>query len=234
MPLPPPPPPKGPPHPHIAGSEAVIHFILLPRPTPVQPHPHPHWALITLLIQEACPRSPLPPHSCPAGGARPRDTAAHPGLLSLTARVLAEPRDLWTLIFLEPPPRPFLPSGLSGCLSPTPPPAPPLVFNLKHPSGASRAGRLQRECIKPLTALLISSPPPPMQDLYKLIGWPVPCSEEPCPFPLSRECPLTLARAEAGGGGACFLQRMASPLPAPCACPVGTVSSAAARALSSR
>lgn len=137
----PPPHPKDPTHLHTAGYEVIVHFILLLHPhTPVQLNPHPHPAS-TPLIQEVCVCSPLPPGT-PTWQREPRNhdtTAADQGLLSLTPRMLSEPHDLWTLIFSEPQSCPFLSSGLSGCLSPTPfsSSPPPLFFNLKHPSGAS-------------------------------------------------------------------------------------------------
>lgn len=137
----PPPHPKDPAHLHTAGYEVIIHFLLLLHPhTPVQPNPHPHPAS-TPLIQKVCVCSPLPP-GMPTWQREPRNhdtTAADQGLLSLTPGMLSEPHDLWTLIFSEPQSCPFLSSGLSGCLSPTPfsSSPPPLFFNLKHPSGAS-------------------------------------------------------------------------------------------------
>lgn len=107
--------------------------LCLPHPLPLSPAP------LTALIQEACPHSSpslVPPPG--RGGPRAR-TPRGKGLLSLTPRTLPGPQDLWTLIFPDPQLRPFLPSGLSGCLSPTPsaPLPPPLVFNLEHPSAAS-------------------------------------------------------------------------------------------------
>lgn len=127
---------KGPP----PGYEGIIH---IPLPPPFPPPPAP----LTALIQEACPHSSPSPGPPPSrGGPRPR-TPRGKGLLSLTPRTLPGPQDLWTLIFPEPQLHPCLPSGLSGCLSPTPSAPLPLPWfliwsiRLQHPEmGTSAAG----------------------------------------------------------------------------------------------
>lgn len=106
-----------PPHTHTAGYEAIFHFILLPPP-PRSARPSPPSSSNTVRTRGRNTLSPCPGDSTPASQA----------LLSLTPRMLSEPHDLWTLIFPERQSRPFLSSGLSGCLSPThfspSPPAP--------------------------------------------------------------------------------------------------------------
>lgn len=104
-------------HTHTAGYEAIFHFILLPPP-PRSARPSPPSSSNTVRTRGRNTLSPCPGDSTPASQA----------LLSLTPRMLSEPHDLWTLIFPERQSRPFLSSGLSGCLSPThfspSPPAP--------------------------------------------------------------------------------------------------------------
>lgn len=104
-------------HTHTAGYEAIFHFILLPLP-PRSARPSPPSSSNTVRTRGRNTLSPCPGDSTPASQA----------LLSLTPRMLSEPHDLWTLIFPERQSRPFLSSGLSGCLSPThfspSPPAP--------------------------------------------------------------------------------------------------------------
>lgn len=88
-----------------------------PRP-PRSARPSPPSSSNTVRTRGRNTLSPCPGDSTPASQA----------LLSLTPRMLSEPHDLWTLIFPERQSRPFLSSGLSGCLSPThfspSPPAP--------------------------------------------------------------------------------------------------------------
>lgn len=100
-------------------------------------------------------------------------------------------------------------------LPPLGPCPPPLLFNLEHPSGASRDGDVcNTECIKLLTALLISSLP--LHNVRYVQAdrqAPVPYFEGLCPFPFSLERPLALAHSDVEQGCVSLTQD-GSPLPA--------------------
>lgn len=131
--------PKGPPHRPTPGYGGINRITRPPPPSPPPPAP-----LMPLIRNNACPPTPGPPPG--RRGPRPRAPGGK-GLLSLTPGMLPGPQDLWTLIFPGPPSHPFLPSGLSGCLSPSPPAPLPLPgfliwsIRLEHPEmGTSAVG----------------------------------------------------------------------------------------------